>query len=88
MFFYCGRNLRLQIKLRRKVSDIVLLPLGSEEQHGKHLPCEEDNYHAIGIVERVAEKTGIMLLPPLWYGVHPYQHYYYAGTIPIQSDTS
>jgi len=75
------------VEYAKKVSDIALLPLGSLEQHGEHLPTGEDSYHAIGIAERVAERTDVMLLPCPWYGAHPYQHYYYAGTIPLRFET-
>jgi creatinine amidohydrolase len=75
------------VEYAKKVSDIAMLPLGSIEQHGEHLPTGEDSFHAIGIAERVAERTDVMLLPCPWYGCHPYQHYYYAGTIPLSFDT-
>ncbi len=70
-----------------KKNDIALLPIGSIEQHGEHLSTGEDTWHAMGIAERVARKTGVMLLPPPWYGAHPYHHWYYAGTIPLRTET-
>jgi len=69
-----------------KKNDILLWPLGSIEQHGEHLPTGEDTYHGIEIAERVAMKTGVMLLPPPWYGAHPYHHYNYPGTIPLSPE--
>jgi|YelNatPaOPRAMG01_1025707.scaffolds.fasta_scaffold14143_5 creatinine amidohydrolase len=78
---------RPEIVEHAKKCDIALLPVGSIEQHGEHLPTGEDSYHAIKIAEAVAEKTGIMLLPCPWYGAHPYHHWYYAGTIPLRAET-
>lgn len=75
------------VEFAEKKSDIALLPLGSVEQHGEHLSTGCDTWHAIGIAERVAEKVDVMLLPPMWYGAHPYHHWKYAGTIPISNDT-
>lgn len=78
---------RPEIVEHAKKNDIALMPLGSVEQHGEHLPTGEDTYHAIEIAEKVARKTSVMLLPPPWYGAHPYHHYYYAGTIPLRPET-
>jgi creatinine amidohydrolase len=77
---------RLEIVEHAKKNDILLWPLGSIEQHGDHLPTGEDTYHGIEIAERVAKKTGVMLLPPPWYGAHPYHHYYFPGTIPLRPE--
>jgi len=41
--------------------------LSNIEQHSERLPTGEDSYDAIKIAEAVAEKTGIMLFPCLWY---------------------
>jgi len=78
---------RPEIVEHAKKCDIALLPVGSVEQHGEHLPTGDDSYHAIGVAERVAEKTGVMLLPCPWYGAHPYHHWHYAGTIPLRDET-
>lgn len=72
---------------RSKECDIALLPLGAIERHGEHLPTGEDTYHAIGVLERVAEKTSAIILPPPWYGTHPCHHWYNPGTIPLRDET-
>ncbi|HID17734.1 TPA: creatininase family protein [Candidatus Bathyarchaeota archaeon] len=78
---------RPEIVEHAKKCDIAMLPLGSIEQHGEHLPTGEDSWHAVKIAEMVAERTGIMLLPCPWYGAHPYHHWHYAGTIPLRAET-
>jgi len=78
---------RPEIVEHAKKCDIAFLPLGSVEQHGEHLPTGEDSYHATKIAEMVAENTDVMLLPCPWYGAHPYQHWHYAGTIPLREET-
>lgn len=61
---------------------IVILPVGSFEQHGPHLPLETDTIIAYTIAVRVAEELGAPLLPPIPYGVSP-EHMGFPGTITI-----
>lgn len=64
-----------EILAKVKEDDIAILPIGAIEQHGPHCPCGSDIYNAMGICEKIAEKTGVMLLPALPYGSHPYHHW-------------
>jgi Uncharacterized protein, putative amidase len=45
--------------------DVVILPIGSTEQHGPHLPIATDFLIAEDIGERIAEELGALLLPVL-----------------------
>lgn len=45
-----------EIKEILKICDIVLIPIGTVEQHGDHLPIFTDNYIAIEVSRRAAEK--------------------------------
>lgn len=47
---------------------IVLIPVGAVEQHGPHNPTGLDTMVAVEIAERVAEKVGAIMLPPIYYG--------------------
>ena len=71
-----------------KKCDIALFPMGSIEQHGAHLPVGHDTLQLFKIGEEIAEKTDAMLLPCPWYGAHPYHHWYFPGTLPLQFDTT
>ena len=64
----------------------MLVPVGSTEQHGRHLPLGVDVYMPEGIAERVAERTGCLLAPPVWYGVSPH-HAFKPGTFTVESET-
>ncbi|MBB3772858.1 creatinine amidohydrolase [Angulomicrobium tetraedrale] len=46
----------------------VLLPLGSTEQHGPHLPLNVDVVLPTGVCERVAREIGGIVAPTLNYG--------------------
>lgn len=85
---------RRQLLEERKKNDIVLIPVGCTENHGKHLPSATDTLFVSQIVEGVRRyflKRDIpvaLALPPLNYGSHPYHHYGMPGTIPVREDIS
>lgn len=62
--------------------DLVLLPVGSTEQHGLHLPTGTDTMTAIGLARDAALAAGALVAPPLWYGWSPH-HLSYPGTITL-----
>ncbi len=47
----------------------VLIPLGSVEEHGPHLPLATDVYTIYAVAKKAAEKTPILVAPPLYYGL-------------------
>jgi creatinine amidohydrolase len=53
--------------------DIVLIPLGSCEQHGAHLPLCTDTVTALEVARRAAEAADVLYTPALWCGYSP-QH--------------
>jgi len=59
-------NLRKSI---RKKKQIAVIPVGSIEQHGPHLPISTDSDIVTEIAKRLSEKKGYLLLPTLSYGV-------------------
>lgn len=46
-------------------ADIAILPIGSTEQHGPHLPIATDYLIASAFGEKIAKKLGAFLLPAL-----------------------
>ena len=76
-----------EIRERLKKDDIIIIPIGSTENHGPHSPVGEDTWIVIKLAEMVAEKTGCTVAQPIWYGYHPYHHIGMPGTIPIPEDT-
>ncbi len=55
-----------------KESDVVLVPIGSCEKHGPHIPLGTDSYITIAIVERAAVKANVPHAPLLPYGYSPH----------------
>ena len=47
----------------------AVIPVGSTEQHGPHLPVSTDTEIALEVARMVAEKNGYLLLPAVPYGV-------------------
>ncbi len=69
--------------------DIALLPVGSIEQHGMHLPLDTDAFDAEYLALRVAEACSDpkpLVLPNISYGVS-YHHDEFKGTVSISNDT-
>jgi len=64
----------------------VLIPFGSTEEHGPHLPLDTDTIQAYAVARRLAERRAIFIAPPVHYGVcrstsgHP-------GTLSISTAT-
>ncbi len=54
-------------------SQIILIPLGSIEQHGAHLPLITDSITAEEVSRRAAEKADVLYTPTIWFGYSP-QH--------------
>ena len=49
-------------------SDMVLVPIGSCEQHGAHLPLGTDTITALEVARRAAEQADVPYTAPLWIG--------------------
>ena len=65
---------------------VILLPIGVLEQHGPHLPLDEDNAVAEYVALKVAERVNALVLPTLNYGHSPIFRDY-CGTISLRQDT-
>ncbi len=64
----------------------VVVPIGSTEQHGPHLPLGVDAYQAKDVAEGIAERAGVLAAPPIWYGDAEH-HMAFPGTIALSSET-
>jgi creatinine amidohydrolase len=55
-----------------KESDVIMIPIGSCEMHGKHLPLGTDTFQAEAIAQRAAEIANVPYTDPLMYGYSPH----------------
>ena len=78
-----------EAKKRFEEVDVALLPVGSIEQHGPHLPLDSDAFDAAYLALKVAEACTDpkpLVLPLIPYGVS-YHHEDFSGTITVSPDT-
>ena len=65
---------------------LVILAVGSIEQHGPHLPLGTDSLSALAISQKLAQATGALVVQPCWPGYSPH-HMGFPGTITFKHDT-
>ena len=56
-------------KLIKTKKQIALIPVGSIEQHGPHLPVSTDSDIVSEIAYRISERSGFLMLPTIKYGI-------------------
>jgi creatinine amidohydrolase len=61
-------------KIIKKQKKAIIIPVGSIEQHGPHLPVSTDSDIVTEVAKRVSEKCNFLLLPTLSYGVS-FEHF-------------
>ena len=69
---------------------VFVLPVGSIEQHGHHLPTATDTVLVDAVAqhgaERVAEDLPVLVAPPVWAGYSPH-HQSIGGTLTVNFET-
>ena len=74
------------VEERLKKNDLIIIPLGSTENHGAAGPYGEDIFMVTRMAEEVAKATGCTVAHPVVYGSHPYHHLGQPGTVVIPDD--
>jgi creatinine amidohydrolase len=69
-----------------KTSDMVIIPLGSTEQHGPHLPLGTDYYEAMGMSKLISARTRVVVAPVLLAGYSEY-HSGFPGSLSLKPGT-
>ncbi|MDP3938416.1 MAG: creatininase family protein [Deltaproteobacteria bacterium] len=67
-------------------SDAVVIPIGSTEQHGPNGLCGTDFLTADGIARAAGDAAGVLVAPPLPYGMATH-HMGFAGTVTLRPST-
>jgi creatinine amidohydrolase len=79
-----------QLKSLADVNAIVVVPVGSMEQHGPHLPVKVDALLATEVAQRVALKVQtnqpIVVTPTVWCGLAEH-HMDFCGTLTLDFET-
>jgi len=65
--------LRKLIKNKKK---IAVIPIGSIEQHGPHLPISTDSDIVSEVAKKLADKKGYFLLPTIHMEFHLSMHHF------------
>ena len=77
-------------RLQEYGQDMVLVPLGSTEKHGAHIPLGTDSYVTMEVVERAAVTADVLYSPLVPFGYSPHhmgRHLEGAGTITLAAET-
>ena len=73
-----------------KKTDTVMVPVGSCEKHGAHLPLGTDSFTTINVTERAAALADVPYTPLLPFGYSPHhmgRPGEGAGTVTLSADT-
>jgi creatinine amidohydrolase len=80
---------RPEIAAARDEGAVVLVPIGSTEQHGAHLAVDMDVATATAVCARAAVQVAefpVLVAPPVWSGYSPH-HMDFPGTITLRFST-
>jgi creatinine amidohydrolase len=69
-----------------KRTDVVIIPVGSIEQHARHLPLGTDSYGAIEIAKLIAQRAEAVVAPVVLAGLSSH-HMGFPGTITLTPET-
>jgi creatinine amidohydrolase len=69
-----------------KTNDMVVIPLGSTEQHGPHMPLGTDWLEALHMAKLISARTGVVVAPVLEVGYSVY-HSGFPGTLSLKPET-
>lgn len=77
-------------ELPDRENTVIVLPAGSIEQHGPHLPCAVDTLISAGVVghalARLPDAVPAYALPPITYGKSE-EHLHFPGTLTLSGQT-
>ncbi len=79
---------RWELEQRSELVDLAILPIGSLEQHGPHLPLDTDSFIAKHMVKEAVKKLDSEkppILPTIPYGVSE-RHMTFPGTVTLSSN--
>jgi creatinine amidohydrolase len=75
-----------EVEQALKKTDMVIIPVGSIEQHGKHLPLGTDSYGAIEVCKLIAQETDVIIAPVVLVGLSEH-HMGFPGSLTLSPAT-
>jgi creatinine amidohydrolase len=75
-----------EVKEDLKQTRVALIPVGSNEQHGYHMPLGSDTFCADAVARRTASKENAVVVPAIPYGIS-HSHMSFPGTITLSCKT-
>lgn len=76
----------MDVQENLKQNDMVIIPIGSTEQHGPHLPLGTDSYIGLKVSRMISARTGVVVAPVLWSGYSVY-HSGFPGVLSLKPET-
>ena len=67
-------------------TDVALIPVGSIEQHGRHLPLGTDSYAAVEVCKLIAQRADALVSPVVLAGISPH-HMGFPGSLTLSPET-
>ncbi|GAB3686770.1 creatininase family protein [Salinarchaeum chitinilyticum] len=87
---WAGKSYPEIVELAEQPGSVLVIPVGSVEQHGHHLPVATDTILVDAVAHegarRVREDVPILLTPPVWSGFSPH-HMAFGGTMSLSHRT-
>ncbi|MBS7610394.1 creatininase family protein [Candidatus Bathyarchaeota archaeon] len=85
---FIGDMTREEFRKMMETARVAVIPTGSTEQHGPHLPMKTDLAIVTYVVSKAAEELypQVIVVPPIAIGYSPY-HLCYPGTISLRHET-
>jgi len=75
-----------EVELLSGAGATVVVPVGTVEQHGLHLPLGTDTHIIYETLKRLPEEHNIVIAPPIWYAYCSPTDPKYAGHITVTPD--
>ena len=75
------------VDLAQLEGSVLVVPVGSLEQHGHHLPTATDTLLADAVAHEGADRTDapVLVTPPVWTGLSPH-HMPFGGTVSLDRE--
>lgn len=75
-----------EVEAFQRESDVVVIPVGSTEQHGHHLPLGTDSINVDWMCQEAAKREAALVTPCVRFGVS-HNHIDFVGTLTLEPET-